>query len=683
MIDPATPVATDISVGRRLPARGNPGEDPRVSATLAGLEFTAGDAPRVSIVVATCGNLALTARCLGSIQAHRPQVSHEVLVIDDASGDAAIAALSQVPGLHYHQTPRNLGFLRSCNAAAALARGEYLFFLDHDAEVTAGWLDAALDVFARFADCGMVGAKLLAADGRLQQAGAILWMDGSIAPVGSGQDAGDSLYNHVREVDCCLPAASMLRTGVFLEAGGFDPAYASVEWASADLALRLRQQRRRVYYCPRTAVVGNDSGPMRNAAAASGKVGHDRHVLRERWGHVLDRRHYRSGKCDFRAREHGRHKRMVLVMDHTIPQPDRDAGSRAMLQTMLQLTRMGLVVKFWPDDHRYGPDYRHLLDAAGIEVLTPHHWGGSFETFIREHGDELDFALLSRPNFAAPYIPLLRRYSRARIVFYGHDLHFLRMLGQAELTGDEQVRAAAEAMREVELGIWRAVDSIIYPSQDEADVVADYVGMAKSHAVPAYSLEHELQARRHPADALELLFVAGFAHPPNVDAAEWLVGSILPEISKQLAGATVHLVGSNPTDRVLALASDAVRISANVSPRMLADHYASAALAIVPLRFGGGVKLKVVEAMAHGIPLVTTSVGAQGLPGVEHCIGVADQVDALVAAVVRLVHDSDHAQRQAGRARDYVRQHYSERSMQTALWRALAGSGETPFAGPG
>ncbi len=98
-------------------------------------------------------------------------------------------------------------------------------------------------------------------------------------------------------------------------------------------------------------------------------------------------------------------------------------------------------------------------------------------------------------------------------------------------------------------------------------------------------------------------------------------------------------------------------------------------MAIAPLRFGGGVKLKVVEAMAHGLPMVTTSVGVQGLPGIEDCISVADDEDGLADAVVAVAGDWVHARKVALAAHSYLRQHYSEECMERPLWRALTGAG--------
>lgn len=643
-------------------------------AAIADLAFEIWEAPRISIIVPAYGNLVMTVQCLRSISEHPPGVPYEVIVVEDCSGDPDIGALMEVPGLVYHENSSNLGFLLSCNAAADLARGEFVCFLNNDTEVEDGWADALLKVFENFAECGLVGAKLLFPDGRLQEAGGIIWADGSGWNHGRGGDSNAPEFNYVREVDYCSGAAIMVRTEVFKELGRFDPRYAPAYYEDADLAFRLREHGLKAFYCP-TAVVTHHEGMSHGTSTSTGIKAfqvRNQKVFRERWRHVLDRRHYHSGDCVFRAREHARHKQVVLVMDHTIPQPDRDAGSRAMLQTMVRLTHMGLAVKFWPNDHIYQSKFLPMLEDAGIEVLTGERWDGNFEGFVRELGHELDFAVLSRPNFAGPYLTKLREYSRARVVLFGHDIHHLRMLGQAEVTGDRAAHSAALEMKVLEQSLWRDVDSIIYPSREEADVVVDHVGPGKVHAVPLYCFEeHELTLPEVEQGVVKILFVAGFGHPPNEDAAVWLVTEILPLIVREVPNAVLYLVGSNPTARVSALATNEIKVFPNVHADELRAHYLSASVAVAPLRFGGGVKLKVVEAMANGVPMVTTSIGVQGLPCIEDCIGVADDAQSVATTVVALINDRVRASSLVSSAHDYLRENYSTQCMERALWRAL------------
>jgi glycosyltransferase involved in cell wall biosynthesis len=439
--------------------------------------------------------------------------------------------------------------------------------------------------------------------------------------------------------------------------------------------LRLRGRGLRAYYQPFSTIVhfeGVSSGTDLLAGIKRYQTtNQDR--LYERWKPLLRAEHFRYGQKLIHARERRQSSKIALVIDHYVPRPDQDAGSRTIVEFLRILGAAGYVIKFWPNNQYVEPEYSMPLQRQGIEVL---YCTGDSDKALRawlgKYGADLDLVLLSRPEVSDQWLPAIRQLSSAKVVYYGHDLHGKRLAMQAEVTGSIVTEHQAEQMEATERRLWSSVDHVLYPSAEEVKEVLSLVPGARVSSVTPYSFDEFPEADGAPEARSGLLFVGGFVHPPNVDAAVWLVETIMPQLWKRFPKLRLSLVGSNPAERVRALAGPRVEVTGRVDEATLAQHYRRARAAVVPLRFGAGVKSKVVDALRWGLPLVTTPVGAQGLPSLDRVARVHSDADQLADALCTLLSDDAEWQRVSAVQIDYAKRHFSLERMRADLLSAVA-----------
>ena len=595
--------------------------------------------PLVSVIIPVHNKLEYTIGCLNSIVKHMPSVALEVLVVDDCSSDATQARLAERDDIRYLRNGANLGFVGSCNRGAEESLGTYLFFLNNDTLVTPGWLDHLLATFDTQRDVGLVGSKLVYADGRLQEAGGIIWADGSGWNWGRLSDPAAPEFNFLRDVDYCSGAALMIPRALFKELGGFDARYAPAYYEDTDLAFMVRARGLRTLYQPLSQIVhyeGVSAGTDLGSGMKSYQV-RNRDIFINKWRHVLAD----HGDPELRPPRHSADRRPIarmLLIDDCTPTPDQDSGSVDMINYLRMLIDFGYRITFIPKTNllHYGA-YTTALQALGVECLF-HPYIESVDQVIRERGAEFDVVMLVRARTAFDCIGTVRTHCpRARIIFNTVDLHFLRERRRAQIeSGTPTSRAAAE-MERIERYVMDRADTTIVISSAERELLASEAPHVRVRVIP---LLREITGRSGGFEERSgLVFVGGFRHPPNIDAAHWLCTEIWPLIRGALPGAELSIIGSHLVPEVESLAGNGVRVLGFVND--LEPVFSNARLSVAPLRYGAGQKGKVVTSLGYGVPCVLTTIAAEGLGlNEEYGAAIADDPAAFAEAVIRLYHDA-------------------------------------------
>jgi O-antigen biosynthesis protein len=685
-------LAGKVLVKRPGPASLSPSGEPKVEGQGLGsasevdgagvISLPEFDNPKVSLIIPLYAHAELTRACLNSIRDNTTRVSYEVIIVDDAADEQTKRLLEKVRGARIVSNDENIGYIRSVNRGAALARGRWLVLFNNDTEVTNGWLTAMLACAESAEDVAVVTPKYLYPDGSLNEAGGVIWRDGTGVNYGRGDRPDDFQYGYRRETDYGSAAALMVSADLWKATGGYDERYLPMYYEDADLCFEARERGLRVLYEPEAVVIHIEGASAGNDPTS----GHKRYQEENRskfvakWAHRLDAEHLRPAPTNLRLAANRHRGHHVLVIDHRVPMWDRDAGSLRMFHIMKAALASGARVTFMPDNLTPTEPYTRHLQKMGIEVIHGHvHVNAELDTI----GPRLDLVILSRPHTASRWLDIVREFAPSATVAYDTvDLHWLRearrgatgfAVGTIEISNGSlgSIAPKAQALRHLELAMIRAADATIVVSNCEREQVERDVPGSRVIVIPTV---HDIEPLVQPPEGRSgILFVGGFEHTPNIDAAICLVKEVMPKVWRELGDVPVTIVGSSPPPQVTALASPLVDVTGWVED--LQPLFDNARLMVAPLRYGAGMKGKITQSLAVGLPVVTTPIGAEGLEDKgEQCMLVAEDQQGLAAQAISVYEDDQLWRRLSCAGQSLIAEQCSTQLLSDRLSNLLEGT---------
>lgn len=571
--------------------------------------------PIVSIVIPVYNQITYTLNLLFSISKNIKNIEYELIIVDDYSVDETNAILTKIPNVNYIRNNSNQGFLISSDLGAKNAKGKYVCFLNNDTYVLENWLESLVQTISKDEMIGLVGSKLLYSYGLLQEAGGIIYSDGSGCNYGKFSNPESPQYNYARETDYCSGASILMRKDDYIHLNGFDKRYIPAYYEDTDLCFAIRHiLNKKVLYQPLSQLI-HFEGISSGKSPKNGNVKSYQDVNRikfvEKWGNILEQK---NSIKSLEAANKYQKKKEIVVIDSYLPFHDKESGSNRIFNLIKIFQSLSLHVVFIPKDGVKVDPYYSELTYLGVEVIIKNLGKSEFRKSILNRARAADYVWICRPEVNKKFKKIFDIQSPPIWIYDTIDLHYVRLKRALELyPNDPKLKKKINKIKELELSIARQADITICITSVEKEEL-------KSEAINSTTVIpniHDLKIKKHlKFEQREgLIFIGSFAHHPNEDGILWFINEIMPLVWRTNPAITVTLLGANPTPKILALNSEKVFVKGYIHD--VSDYFEIARVFVAPLRYGAGMKGKIGHSMEFGLPVVTTNIGAEGM-GLEN-----------------------------------------------------------------
>lgn len=576
------------------------------------LGFKKQDQPTISIILVFYNQAHLSLLCLQSLIKFA-DVPFELIIVDNGSSDSTTDLLAVLDNCVVLSNVENLGFVKAVNQGAKHARGEYILLLNNDAVIHQQTLSSALSSIHERESVGAVGGKISLIDGSLQEAGSIIWSDGSCLGYGRGDDPMASDYMFERDVDYCSGAFLLFRRKHFEELDGFDLDYAPAYYEESDFCIRLQKKGLRVVYNPTIKITHYEFASSGGMSSASKLQQEHQQILCEKHSDWLRNQSQNNPALIIQARTANKFPN-VLLIDDRVPHPSLGSGYPRSAHMLNSMDKLDLNVTFFPlqfpiDDWK--TTYSTL--SKSIEVVLEKGRSGLYP-FLNSRKGFFQYIVVSRIHNMKFFREIFETnpslIEGSKIIYDAEALTASREILHRQLLCQPVTEIEKEDLITEEMQQSKIAETVIAVSAREADVYRQH-GINNvcilGHTLSVMPGDKDFSSREG------ILFVGALRDEgsPNVDSLLWFVINVLPIIEVAIPEIKLYIVGDKAASSLASIEKENISFLGRLD--CVAGVYNSSRIFVAPTRFAAGIPHKVHEAASMGIPCVTTPLLAMQL----------------------------------------------------------------------
>ena len=627
----------------------------------------------IPIILRTNKKFKFTYQLLFSILNINTTIPYEIIITGDISDDETKELENYIKNIIIlHNNDEKYNFIRNCNKASKNAKGKYILFLNIYSKVNKEWLNSLVNLIERDDKIGMVGSKFIYPNGKLQEAGGIVFNSGECLNFGKNGNPDMPEYNYVKEVDYISGASILIRKSIWAKISGFDERFSPEYYGDIDLAFQFRKNGYKIIYQPKSVVIHSEVISNKKTLKSEIKKYQEinKNKFIEKWNNEL--KYQESINNTFIARDRSYNKSRILIIDYSVPIYDKYSGGRFSYLYINLFKEIGFQVTFIGHDFQKPEPYTSILQQKGIEILYGNSVQNNIKNWLKKNLKYFKYIYFQRPNIAINYIDFVIKYFKGKIIYFPHDLHQVRTYREYLITNNTDKLEESKKFKIIENNIFSKVDIIHVVGNYEYNFLKKKYPNKIIRKVPLFfydnlppNIEKDFSKRKN------IVFVGGFLHSPNVDAVLWFANYIFPKVLDKYPDIIWFIVGNNPTMEIKNLSSNNIKILNGLSDNNLKNLYQKSRISIAPLRFGAGIKGKIIEAIYNQIPVVTTSIGGEGLDNSTKAFIIEDDAKRMSEIIIDLYSNFTKLKEMSDSSRIFIQQYYLKKNAKEIIMKDI------------